>query len=102
MSCFYSTYSHYRVYLQGIDDEIGNSPESFLAHCIFILDLGNGWTPAVVNSPEELILIHKIQEKMNDNHSYWIGGSTYIKDGDPVTFYDYMPNLIGKKILSWD
>ena len=27
--------------------------------------------------------------------SYWIGGSTYVKHGEPVTFYDYMPNLSG-------
>ena len=27
-----------------------------------------------------------------------IGGSTYIKDGDPVTYFDYISNSTGKKI----
>ena len=60
-----------------------------------ILEIGKGWAPAVINSPSELILIQKIQKEMNDDHSYWIGGSTYTKHGKPVTFYDYLTTLTG-------
>ena len=67
----------------------------FLTFCICILELGEGWAPAVINSPEELILMYKIQKKMYDDQSYWISGSTYVEDEELVTFFDYMPNLTG-------
>lgn len=68
---------------------------TLLSPCICILELGDGWVPVVINSPSELILIHKMQKRMYGALSYWIGGSTYVKHGEPVTFYDYMPNLSG-------
>ena len=59
-----------------------------------IVGLGDRWAPAVINSAFELILIHEIQKRM-DTLSYWISGSTDSRDGAPVTFYEYMPNLNG-------
>ena len=63
--------------------------------CVCISDLGGGWAPVILNSPMELILVHKIQKEMNVNHNYWIGGSTFVKHGQIVTFYDYITDITG-------
>ena len=60
-----------------------------------VLGLGEGWIPAVINPHSELILIHQIQKGMNDSHSYWIGGSTFLEEEASVTFFDYVANLTG-------
>ena len=62
-------------------------------------ELGDGWAPAVINSASELILIHKIQQKWDDNHSSWIGGSTFVKHGESVTFFDYMTTSTGYEMF---
>ena len=61
----------------------------------YILELGVGWAPAVINSASEFILINKLQQQMGDNHSYWIGGSTFVEYGQSVTFYDYITHSKG-------
>ena len=68
-----------------------------MLHKLFscITEFGEGWAPAIINSPSELILLQKIQMEMNDNYSYWIGGSTYAKHGKPVAFLDYLASLTG-------
>ena len=68
---------------------------TLLSPCIYIVELGETWAPAVIDSAFESFLIRGIQKKMNNTLSYWIGGSTYTGHGTPVTFYEYMPNLSG-------
>ena len=63
--------------------------------CICVLELGNGWAPAVINTNSELILMYQIQKGMHASQSYWIGGSTFLEEGTPVTFFDYVENLTG-------
>ena len=70
-----------------------------LTFSLCIAEFGEGWGPAVINSASELILIHEIQKKMNDSHSYWIGGSTFVEHGESVTFYDYMTTSTGNEMF---
>ena len=62
-------------------------------------DLGDGWVPVVLNSATELIFIKEIQKELNDNHSYWIGGSTDIEAEGSVTFLDYLQDNAGNDIF---
>ena len=62
---------------------------------VCISELGIGWAPAIINSASELIAIRKIQDKMHDGHSYWIGGSTFVKYDKLVTYYDYITTYTG-------
>lgn len=68
---------------------------TLLLPCICLLGLGEKWAPAVINSASEWIFIREIQKRFGNSLSYWIGGSTYARDGLPVTFYEYMPDLKG-------
>ena len=45
-----------------------------------MLELGNGWAPAVADDAAELNLIQEKERLSTDDRDYWIGGLAY----DPV------------------
>ena len=59
--------------------------------------LGDGWAPAVINSPSELSFIKEKQKFLSNNRTYWIGGSTNIEIGEIITLFDYMTSESGTK-----
>ena len=81
--------STYHVYLFLIPKYL-----SFVILSLFKLlsELGDGWGLAIIDSPVELIMIREIQKKMDDDNSYWTGGSTNAREHDSVTYFDYYQN----------
>ena len=80
--------SYLKVYSKG--------PRKFKS--LIFLELGDGWGIAIIDSPVELILIREIQKEMNDDNSYWIGGTTTATENTTVTFFDYYPDSTGKEM----
>ena len=62
-------------------------------------DLGDGWSPVILNSPTELIFMKEIQKELNASNIYWIGGSTDVENEDSLTFLDYLPFFSGMKMV---
>ena len=58
--------------------------------CLFLLlsGLGYGWHAAVIESQEELDYIYTQQQKFEDDHSYWVGGSV-LSDGSEVFTFNF-------------
>ena len=63
---------------------------------IKILDLGSGWTPAVLEYEEELAFIRDHLSEMDDLEHYFIGGSTNHASFDAFEYSDYITNRSGK------
>ena len=60
-------------------------------------ELGDGWNLAIIDSPTELIFIIEIQKELDDDKSYWIGGSTNARENASVTYFYYYLNSTGKE-----
>ena len=66
-----------------------------------LLDLGDGWAPAVLNSEEEWHFIRGGRAGKEGLHSYWIGGSSD-KDtsaGETISYSQYINTGSGNHII---
>ena len=45
--------------------------------CVFLLELGPGWAPAIADDIEELHSIQAHEALSTDDRDYWIGGLAY-------------------------
>ena len=62
---------------------------------LYFKDLGDGWSPAVLNSEEELNFIREGQKRNRELGSYFIGGSTDAKEGSTLNYADIYTNGSG-------
>ena len=60
----------------------------FTVIIIVLSEIGTGWGPAIIDSTTELIFIGEHHNKLCNNGSFWIGGST-LADGE-IELSDYM------------
>ena len=63
--------------------------------CFWFLDIGEGWAPTIINSPEELDFLKHAQKSFIDDRSYWLGGSTSKKPWSIINLSDYIPGDSG-------
>ena len=49
----------------------------WFSYDLYLLELGAGWAPAVLDNTEELVFIHQCERRAADKRSYWIGGLAY-------------------------
>ena len=62
-----------------------------------MLELGDGWAPAVLDNEQEYEFIKVAQRGLSDRSTYWIGGSTDgIRNGINIPLSEYNSVAIGK------
>ena len=52
----------------------------------YILELGGGWSPTILETEREMMFIREAQKGFSDARSYWIGGFT---DFYPSSIIEY-------------
>ena len=67
-----------------------------MTYCICILELGDGWGPAVLETEEELNFVRQADRNISNARSYWIGGSTNICCLREISYSHYIPDDSGK------
>ena len=66
----------------------------------YFLDFGEGWSPATLNSPEELTFILKGFKNIRPQGRYWIGGSTNGETDQNIEYSAYFNNGSGINCLA--
>ena len=60
-----------------------------------LLEMGEGWAPAVLNTRKEMNFIIEGQKGFSDSRNYWIGGRTRTDNRRQSFEYpDYIPEQI--------
>ena len=70
------------------------------ASTLYFSDLGEGWSPAALNSPEELTFIIKGFKNIRPHEKYWIGGSTDGETDQNIEYSAYFNNASGIHCLA--
>ena len=67
---------------------------------IYFSDLGDGWAPALLNSPEELSFILIGFEYIGSSHQkHYIGGSTHHAPDKEIKYSEYYNNGSGNHFV---
>ena len=66
---------------------------------IFLLEVGDGWSPALIKDEVQLDFITAAMKYVSGSWSYWIGGSTCSEQPVPLSLYCRCNNT-GDKILA--
>ena len=66
---------------------------------LYFSALGEGWAPAILNSPEELDFIRQGQLWFSDDRSYWLGGSTNTQPWEHIDLSDYNTGDSGNRFF---
>ena len=70
----------------------------FLSH-FYVIGIGAGWGPAVINSESEFKFIRENQHTLSDSRDFFVGGSTNSAEGENIEYFEYLTTDTGNPVL---